>query len=180
MSLLESINLKTSLLPYPVLIGPRNFHELPGLYLPPEKSTLQHQLSDLLAFTEANKMKINTKKTKIMPFNLTKKFDFIPQLSFPDQQPLEVINETKLLGITLACDLRWWPHIKDITKRATSKLWVLIRFKSLGGTEEQLRQIYLTRVHSILEFGAPFFHSGLTKEQTRKVEKVQKKALVII
>ena len=73
LSLLESINLKTSLLPYPVLIGPRNFHELPGLYLPPEKSTLQHQLSDLLAFTEANKMKINTKKTKIMPFNLTKK-----------------------------------------------------------------------------------------------------------
>ena len=115
-----------------------------------------------------------------MPFNLTKKFDFIPQLSFPDHQPLEVIYETKLLGITLASDLSWWPHINDITKRATSKLWVLIRFKSLGGTEEQLRQIYLTRVRSTLEFGAPIFHSGLTTEQSTKVEKVQKKALVII
>ena len=110
-----------------------------------------------------------------MPFNLTKKFDFIPQLSFPDHQPLEVIYETKLLGITLASDLSWWPHNNDITKRATSKLWVLIRFKSLGGTEEQLR-----RVRSTLEFGPPIFHSGLTKEQSTKVEKVQNKPLVNI
>ena len=68
MSLLESINLKTSLLPYPVLIGPRNFHELPGLYLPPEKSTLQHQLSDLLGKGEIPK-KISTNPTK--PFQST-------------------------------------------------------------------------------------------------------------
>ena len=110
-----------------------------------------------------------------MAFDLIKKFDFIPQLSFPDHQPLEVIYETKLHGITLASDLSWWPHNNDITKRATSKLWVLIRFKSLGGTEEQLR-----RVRSTLEFGPPIFHSGLTKEQSTKVEKVQNKPLVNI
>ena len=115
-----------------------------------------------------------------MSFNLSRKHDFLPQLNFPDHQPLEVIQETRLLGITLASDLSWWPHINDITRRATSKLWVLIRFKSLGGTSEQLRQIYLTRVRSTLEFGAPIFHSGLSKEQSMKVERVQKKALVII
>ena len=53
-------------------------------------------------------------------------------------------------------------------------------FKSLGGTSEQLCLIYLTRVRSTLEFGASILHSGLTKEQSMKVEKVQKKALVII
>ena len=180
LSLLEAINLRSLLLPAPPIIGPPNMHEIPGLYLPANKSILQHQLSDLLTFTEANKMKINTSKTKIVPFNLSKKHDFLPQLNFPDLPPLDVIYETKLLGITLASDLSWWPHINDITKRATSKLWVLVRFKSLGGTVEQLVQIYQTHIRSTLEFAAPVFHSSLTKEQSRKVERVQKKALIII
>ena len=180
LSLLESIDLRSQLLPAPPLIGPPNMHETSGFYLPPNNSILQHMLSDLLTFTEANKMKINTSKTKIVPFNLSKKYDFLPQLNFPDLAPLDVIYETKLLGITLASDLSWWPHINDITKRATSKLWVLVRFKSLGGSTDQLVQVYMTRIRSTLEFAAPVFHSSLTKEQSKKVERVQKKALLII
>ena len=125
-------------------------------------------------------MKINTKKTKILPFNLTKNYDFLPQLNFPGHEPLEVIYETKLLGVTLASDLSWWPHVKDITRRATGKLWVLVRFKSLGGSTQQLVQIYQTRVRSTLEFAATVFHSSLSKEQSKTIERVQKKALAII
>ena len=77
-------------------------------------------------------------------------------------------------------NLSWQPHVDDICKRATGKLWVLIRFKSLGGTTDQLLKIYQARVRSTLEFAAPVFHSGLTKEQGRQVEMVQKKAMAII
>ena len=125
-------------------------------------------------------MKINSKKTKILPFNLSTKFDFLPQLNLPEQPPLEVIYDTKLLGVTLASNLSWWPHINDITRRATKKLWVLMRFKSLSGSTDQLVLIYQTRVRSTLEFAAPVFHSGLTLEQSTKVERVQKKACAII
>ena len=125
-------------------------------------------------------MKINTNKTKILPFNLSTKFDFLPQLNFPEQPPLEVIYETRLLGVTLASNLSWWPHINDITRRATKKLWVLVRFKSLGGSKDQLVQIYLTRVRSTLEFAAPVFHPGMTHEQSMQVERVQKKDFAII
>ena len=69
LSLLESIDLKSMLLPSAPMIGPPNIHEIPRLYLPADQSILQHQLADLQAFTEANKMKINAKKTKIVPFN---------------------------------------------------------------------------------------------------------------
>ena len=75
LSLLESIDLKATLVPSPPIIGPPNLHELPGLSLPPDLSILQHQLEDLLVFTDKNKMKINFKKTKILPFNFSKKFD---------------------------------------------------------------------------------------------------------
>ena len=56
----------------------------------------------------------------------------------------------------------------------------MIRFKSLGGSTEQPITIYQTRVRSTLEFAAPVFTSGLTKEQSRQIEMVQKKAFAII
>ena len=71
LSFLESINLRLSLIPSIPIIGPPNQHEQPGLHLPVEQSVLQHQLADLLVFTNDNKMKINFKKTKILPFNVS-------------------------------------------------------------------------------------------------------------
>ena len=140
--MLESIDLKSTLVPTVPIIGPPNLHEIPGLSLPADQSILQHQLADLADFTTKNKMKINHKKTKIIPFNFSKKLDFLPQLHFPDCDPLEVIYETKLLGVTLTSNLSWSSHVNDITRRATQKLWVMIRFKSLGGTTEQLTTVY--------------------------------------
>ena len=125
-------------------------------------------------------MKINFKKTKILPFNFSKKFDFLPQLNFPNCEPLEVIYSTRLLGVTLTSNLSWADHVDDICQRATQKLWVLIRFKSLGGSQDQMLKVFQTRVRSTLEFAAPVFHSGLTKDQSRQIEMVQKKAFAII
>ena len=180
LSMLESIDLKTSLRIANPIIGPPNYHEIPGLILPPDLSILQHQLADLVTFTDRNGMRINTKKTKIMIFNFSKKFDFLPQLSFPGSDPLEVIYETKLLGVVLTSNLSWTQHVNEISRQATKKLWILIRFKSLGGTTSQLVTVYQCRIRSTLEFCAPVFHSGLTKEQSRQLELVQKKAMAII
>ena len=180
LSLLESINLKAALVPAAPIIGPPNLHEQPGLILPADQSVLQHQLADLLVFTDENQMKINLKKTKIIPFNTSKKFDFLPQLCFPNCDPLEVIYETRLLGVTLSSNLSWAAHVEDITKRATNKLWVLVRFKTIGGSTDQLLKVFQTRIRSTLEFAAPVFSSGLTKDQSRQIEIVQKKAFAVI
>ena len=180
LSMLECINLKSSLQPLAPYFGPRNKHEQHDLYLPVDCSVLQHQLCDLARFTEANKMKINHKKTKIIPFNFSKKYDFLPQLHFPNHEPLEVIYETRLLGVTITSDLSWTAHVNEICLRASKKLWVLIRFKSLGGTTNQLLTVYMTRIRSTLEFACPVFHGGLTKDQSHQIELVQKKALAVI
>ena len=180
LSMLEKVNLKSALVPLPRIIGPLNFHESSGLTLPPDNSILQHQLADLDYFTAKTKMKINYKKTKIISFNFSKKFSFVPQLGFPNTDPLEVIYNVKLLGVTITSDLSWSAHITNITRRATKNLWVLIRFKNLGGTTDQLSIVYQTRIRSILEFAAPVFHSGLTKEQSSKIEMIQLKALAVI
>ena len=91
LTLLEAVPIQSLLVPAQHIVGPPNLHEIPGLALPPDLSILQHQLEDLSRFTEENKMKINHKKTKIIPFNFTRKFDFLPQLSFTESDPIEVI-----------------------------------------------------------------------------------------
>ena len=179
LTLLEALNLRL-LIRAPPIIGPPNQHEIPGLVLPPHQSALQHQLSDLCTFTEQNRMKINTKKSKIMVFNFCKKFEFLPQLNFPECDPLEVIYETRLLGVIITSNLSWSNHVKHMTLSATKKLWILVRFKSLGASSQQLLAVYQTRVRSVLEFAVPVFHSSLTVEQSRRIEMVQKKALAII
>ena len=87
LSMLEAVDLLADLVPLPVMIGPPNKHEVPGLALPLERSILQHQLADLLSFTESNKMKINFKKTKILPLNPTKNS---PSLAFLTMRPLKL------------------------------------------------------------------------------------------
>ena len=43
-------------------------------------------------------MALNTDKTKIMAFNFTRKYNFIPELSI-DGVNLEGVSKTKLLGV---------------------------------------------------------------------------------
>ena len=48
--------------------------------------------------------------------------NFLPQLRFPGTEPLEVIYQTRLLGITLYSDLSWTSHVNDMANHATAKL----------------------------------------------------------
>ena len=50
-------------------------------------------------------MKLNLKKTKVMPFNFTRKYDFVPSFTLEDTN-LEVVYTTKLVGLTLTNECR--------------------------------------------------------------------------
>ena len=123
-------------------IGPLNFHERCGLVLPPESSVLQHKLADIQKFTEENMMLVNKKKTVVMAFNFTKNHDFIPRLNLPGGDELDVIYETKLLGIIIQSDMTFASHVEMITKKAMNKLWILLRFREIGASVQQLLTIW--------------------------------------
>ena len=177
---LESIPLKTTLVEMEPFCGPLNFHERCGLVLPPDKSILQHKLADIHQFTERNMMMVNMKKTMVMPFNFTTSYDFIPWLNFPGEDPLNVIYETKLLGVTIRSDLTWSSHVEIITKKAAKNLWMLIRFRDMGASREQLVNLWQQKGRSILEFASPVFFSRLTLEQINDIESCQRKAFGVI
>ena len=105
-----------------------------------------------------------------MPFNFTHNYDFISWLNFPGEEPLKVIYETKLLGVTIRSDLTFSSHVEDITKKVTKNMWLLLRFRDMGASSEQLLMLWQQKGRSILEFSSPVFFSRLTNEQSKEKE----------
>ena len=97
LTLLEKISL-SKLIPKEPIIGPLDFHDRFSLKLPASQSILQHQLDDLKIFTSEHSMKLNSRKTKCMPYINSKTKDFMPQLRLEDDSFLGVIYEMKLVG----------------------------------------------------------------------------------
>ena len=96
------------------------------------------------------------------------------------QNNIEVVRETKLLGVVISDDLKWEANTKYICSRAYKKLWILRRLRVLIDDNSFLVDVYQKEVRSILEFGVPAWHSRLTKLQSSQIEREQKVAVAII
>ena len=125
--LLEKISL-SNLEEEDPFIGPPPFHGRFKLQLPPNKSILQHQLQDLVAYTKRNHMVLNSKKTKCIPFNNSRTKDFVPKFSVEEGTYLEVIYSLKVVGLVLNSELTWDSHIEYTVGRVKKVLWQLTRF----------------------------------------------------
>ena len=176
-----SINLKQCLVPDPIQRQrPLNYHERTHQILPARNNLLQFFLDDTEKITIENKMKIDLKKTKVISFNKSRKFDYPPEVQFSDQQHLVVVPDLKLVGVIISEDLRWQKNTDYICQKASQKLWTLRRLKKLNLDSYKLFDVYTKEVRSLLELAVPVWHSGLTKHQSAQIERIQKAALHII
>ena len=180
LSVLEIVNLLT--------VGITSFnlkHQVPSdipthnQYIPPEHLESQKWLNTINEWTLGQKMLINEKKSKTMIFNYTNKYQFTTRLQMNDE-PLEVIDRTRLLGTLISNDLKWDLNCANIVKKANARLELLRKVASFGANYEDLKLIYILFVRSLLEQSATVWHSSLTEENKQDLERVQKTALKII
>ena len=178
LTLLESFNLQEVLIPNQERSLPDNYHSRLGLKLDHEKSQVYSQIEKLTKYAETNEMKINCDKSKFILFNPTENFDFIPEYQI-DGNFIETQEELKILGITLRNDLKWRSNTDNLLKRAYHRLWIIKRLKQAGASLEDMTDVYIKQIRSVLEFGAPVWNSGLTKEEITDIERTQKSFLHI-
>ena len=84
---------------------------------------------------------------------------------------LDVVEETRLLGIVLTPDLRWQANTLSICTKAMSKMWLLRRMKAMGLEPELIFDYYLKEVRVLTEQAVAIWSSGLTKAQSQEIEK---------
>ena len=148
-------------------------------YIPAENLVTQDWLNQINAWTEEKKMMVNEKKTKCMIFNYTEKHQFTTRLRM-NNQPIEVIDSTRLLGTVITSDLCWDTNTTTIVKKANARMELLRRLVEFNTPVEDLKMIYILFVRSILEQSATVWHSSLTQENSQDLERVQKSATRII
>ena len=69
-------------------------------------------------------MMLNRKKSKVMQFNFTKDYQFSSRLTL-ENEVLETISETKLLGVMINDKLTWDSNTSFIVKRANVRMRIL-------------------------------------------------------
>ena len=180
----EAVNLKSKLVPNPNPNPPRplTYHGRTGHVLADGQSEVQKLLLELNTYVDHHQMKINEKKTKVILFNNSRKYDFPPHLGFDDNDDdvLEVVEELRLLGVVVTSNLNWQAHVDYMCTKAFNRLWMIRRLKPLGATTDELIKVYQTQIRCILEFAVAAWNSGLTKAQINQLERAQKCALAII
>ena len=178
LSILEIVNLLT--------IGITSFNlknqvpnDIPShnQFIPPQNLQSQEWLNKIDEWTENQKMMINCKKTII--FNFTDNFKFTTRLKIKYDK-IEVIESAKLLGTIISNDLKWDLYTSSIVKKVNARMELLRRVASFNPPEEDLKEIYILFIRSILEQSATVWHSSLSEDNKNDLERVQKTALKII
>ena len=181
LSLAESINLPAKLqsIPDSVRPLPDEYRARTGHMLPLTRSVVYSQLLKTEQYAKENNMQINYGKTKLMLFNPCWSIDFMPKINLGGQQ-LEVVEQIRLLGVTIRSDLKWSSNTTNIVQRAVNKLWVIRRLKKFGANRDELIDLYTKYCRSILEYAVPVWHSSITAYESNDIERVQKMALHLI
>ena len=114
-----------------------------------------------------------------MLFNPCTTKDFMPDLRL-DGTELEVVDSIRLLGIIVQSDMKWKSNTENLVTKSNRKLWMIRRLKFLGAGRDDLVDIYVKHVRSILELAAPAWQGTITQSERIDLERVQKSALHII
>ena len=83
----------------------------------------------------------------------------------------------RVLGIRISDNLKWHENTENICNKARQRLWVILRLKNLKFENEILIDIFNKEIRSILEFACPVWNGALCKQDSEKIEKIQKSFL---
>ena len=180
LTIAESVDLKNlQVKPTDQRILPEDYHSRTGHTLNTDKSSVVKQIDAIQSYASNNKMKLNLKKTKMILFNPSKKYDFLPNVQIQENE-IESVEEIKLLGVVLRSDMKWSSNTDLMAEKSYKRLWVLRRLKGLGSSDYDLLDIYMKQVRPVLEFAVPVWHSAITQGECELLERIQKSALKII
>lgn len=115
------------------------------------ESLANQELRNTVSWFKANKLELNTKKTKFIVFASNRKAQ--PGLCSLNlgETTIEQVTTHKYLGITLDSSLHWAPHIEQLTKKLAFGCFTLIKARK-HFSPHVLRLIYFAVFHSHMTY----------------------------
>lgn len=146
-----------------------------GLISDGDETSYKEEVRGLVAWCSANKLLLNTSKTKQMVMDWKrKKIDPAPLQI--EGICLERVSSFRFLGVHVADDLRW--HVNTAAQQVVSKVQQRLHFLRLLNKcdlEVILRQMfYHSTVESMLAYGITSWYAGCTANDRRVMKTAQK------
>ena len=92
-----------------------------------------------------------------------------------------LFNSARVLGVTIRGDFKWNDHISTITIKAAKRLYLLRQpLKRVGVSSSDLVMFYCSVIRSVLEYSCQLFHSSLPNCLSDELERIQRRAMLII
>ena len=148
-------------------------------FLPKENFQSQNYLENVEKWTNDNKSKLNVEKSNVMIFNFTEDFQFSTRL-YMENNLLEIITSTKLLGTIISSDLKWHENTEMIVKKAYKRMLILHKLYSFNIEDQDMVNIYSLYIRSVLEQSCQVWHHSLSEDDITDIERVQKVACRVI
>ena len=150
-----------------------------GQYLPSENIKSGTYLEEINKWTEGKQMLLNKMKTKYMVINFTNKYKFNTRISL-EGVLLEELQECRLLGVEINHQLTWHKNTESIVKKSNTRMMILHKLYDFNLPLEEMINIYILFIRSMVEYACVVWHSPITDEESRSIERVQKTALRVI
>ena len=93
---------------------------------------------------------------------------------------LQILDDTKLLGVIISADLTWRKNTKRLVLKSYQRTIILKKLYEFQVPVKDLVTIYTLFIRSMLEQSCVVWHSAITQEETADLERVQKVCLRII
>ena len=93
---------------------------------------------------------------------------------------LTVVQNAKILGLTISNNLTWNTRIGEIITKANKRMYFLVLLRKAGVPSSDIVNFYCTCVRPLLEYCAPMFHHAIPGYLREDLERIQKRALNVI
>ena len=134
------------------------------------KYCIEHDLSILQDWFNANKLTLNIGKTVVMLFNPENK-DQKLQIEISSIL-LPIVSSTKFLGTWIDNRLNWKIHVDKLSLWISSRNGLLKCGRQLLNLHA-LKVLYYAQIHSILQYGIVLWGNMINKAQIKKLQKLQ-------
>lgn len=132
-------------------------------------STIQDSVSNIQRWSDNNLLRLHDDKCKELRIDFKKNNNIFHPI-YVNGKPLEVVEEAKLLGLTITSDLKWNKHVSNIVSKCSKRLYLLVQLKRAKVPKKDIIQFYTTCIRPVLEYTSAVFHYSLPHYLSADIE----------
>ena len=142
-------------------------------------SKAQNIVDRVTQWSDENRVQLHPDKCKELRITFSKNPSVLDPL-IVDLKEIEIVDNVKLLGVTMSSDLTWNVHIEEVLKKANERLYFLVQLKRAKVPLKELVLFYTTCIRSVIDYAIPAFYHALSKYLKKELVRLEKRAIAIM